>query len=193
MTQGITPISRTRALTRTEAVSKLPMVGKKTKAEEQDELNVQREALQNQLLTLKSSSDAASADAVQAVEAKLQELDQASGVQGAPTALDRLKGQTDRYEAGDKDPGIAALMEEEPSEEEESTATINTDAVDREIRELKEQVEELKRQSASETDPVRAEEIAREQKAVQAELQQKDNETYRKQHAEQSQTPAVMG
>lgn len=61
--------------------------------------------------------------------------------------------------------------------------TCDTDKVDREIKTLKKKREELERQIHSETDETRARELEAELARVEAELSQKDNDAYRRQHA----------
>lgn len=60
----------------------------------------------------------------------------------------------------------------------------NTDKVDREIEKLKERQEQLERQLRSEADSTKAAELERQLAQVRRELQQKDNDSYRRQHAE---------
>ena len=84
-------------------------------------------------------------------------------------------------------PGVPAAKEsaqpEGPAAKAE-TATYNTDKVDREIKELKEEIEQLKRQMERESDPARADQLRKRLAALEAELQQKDSDGYRRQHAE---------
>lgn len=60
--------------------------------------------------------------------------------------------------------------------------TGNTDAVDREIRKLKEKKEALEKRLVSETSEIKAEELKRRLSQVEEELRRKDNDTYRRQH-----------
>lgn len=64
------------------------------------------------------------------------------------------------------------------------TTTCNTDAVDREIEKLRKDSEQLEQQLRSAAgDPEKAEKLEKELDQVQRELQQKDNDGYRRQHA----------
>lgn len=68
-------------------------------------------------------------------------------------------------------------------EETSNVTTTNTDDVDREIERLKEKQEQLARELERESDPQRKEQLERELSQVEQELTQKDNDTYRRQHA----------
>ncbi|MCI8598148.1 MAG: hypothetical protein HFJ10_06875 [Lachnospiraceae bacterium] len=72
------------------------------------------------------------------------------------------------------------------SEEKAETCTVNTDKVDREIEKLKKKQAELKRQLNSETDERKIGDLEQELARVENELRQKDNDTYRRQHAQYS-------
>jgi len=61
--------------------------------------------------------------------------------------------------------------------------TGNTDKVDREIEKLKKTREALERQINLETDDAKIRELERKLAQVESELRQKDNDTYRRQHA----------
>lgn len=67
------------------------------------------------------------------------------------------------------------------NEPEEETVTGNTDSVDREIKNLRNKAQMLSRKLNS-ADENSAEEIQRELEQVNAELAQKDNDEYRRQH-----------
>lgn len=67
--------------------------------------------------------------------------------------------------------------------DESSEVTCNTDKVDREIKKLKEKQKELERQLRSETDEAKINDLERKLSQVTNELRQKDNDTYRRQHA----------
>ncbi len=62
------------------------------------------------------------------------------------------------------------------------TVTANTDQVDQEIRKLREEKEQLQQQLNSETDQQKIKELERKLATVQRELEQKDNDAYRRQH-----------
>ncbi len=81
----------------------------------------------------------------------------------------------------------AAEAEEKKAEEEkaqESATTIDTDRVDREIEELKEQVEELEQRLNLGGSLVDAEEVQQELTFAKIELHLKDNDTYRRANAQ---------
>lgn len=78
----------------------------------------------------------------------------------------------------DKAEDKPADKENEPKDE---TVTANTDSVDREIKSLRDKAQMLSRKLSS-ADEGTAEEIQRELEQVNAELAQKDNDEYRRQH-----------
>lgn len=63
------------------------------------------------------------------------------------------------------------------------SCTCSTDAADREIEQLKKKKEELERRISSETDDAKIKELEKELAQAESELRQKDNDTYRRQHA----------
>jgi len=135
-----------------------------------EDLLARQQAIQNQLLMRKSASDVPAGDDVEGLE---KELDQVSkeltaAPKSYPSALERLKGQRDEYI---------------PSGKGEQTVC-DTDQVDKEIQDLKEQVESLEKQAGEAADPAEAERLERELRAAEAQLQAKDNDAYRRQHAE---------
>ena len=65
----------------------------------------------------------------------------------------------------------------------EKRCTCNTDKVDREIERLKKQKQELERKISRETDENKAEDLKAKLAQAEKELRQKDNDTYRRQHA----------
>ena len=67
--------------------------------------------------------------------------------------------------------------------EKADSCTCSTDQVDREIEHLKKRQQELERQINSETDSKQIEELRKKLAQVERELSQKDNDTYRRQHA----------
>lgn len=79
------------------------------------------------------------------------------------------------------EPDKADKPEKEKSESEECTC--NTDKVDRELERLREKAERLEQQLRSASDE-EAEKLQKQLAAAQSELAQKDNDTYRKSHAE---------
>lgn len=72
--------------------------------------------------------------------------------------------------------------EENPAEEER--CTVNTDKVDREIKRLKEQKADIAQQMQRTQDPARQRQLGQWLEQIEAELRQKDNDAYRRQHAE---------
>ena len=86
-------------------------------------------------------------------------------------------------ESGEKRivPEERAFDRYEPENKSETT-TANTDMVDREIEQLKKQQEKLEERLRT-AGPEQAEDIRRQLDQVQRELAQKDNDTYRRQHA----------
>lgn len=68
------------------------------------------------------------------------------------------------------------------ADDREEETTGNTDQVDREIRELKQEQEELERQLHTEPDETKRKALETKLTQVERELSQKDNEAYRRQH-----------
>lgn len=70
-----------------------------------------------------------------------------------------------------------------PKKDEEKCTT-NTDKVDREIEKLKEQKQQLEQQiKAASEDKEKVKELEKELAQIESQLSQKDNDTYRRQHA----------
>ena len=69
------------------------------------------------------------------------------------------------------------------SDKEGQSCTCNTDKVDREIEKLKKQKQELEQQINRETDESKMEDLKARLAQIEKELGQKDNDTYRRQHA----------
>ena len=61
--------------------------------------------------------------------------------------------------------------------------TVNTDRVDQEIRKLREQKEQLEKSLQATEDPQKRAALEKQLSTMEAQLLQKDNDTYRKQHA----------
>ncbi|MCI8654132.1 MAG: hypothetical protein HFF11_10665 [Angelakisella sp.] len=78
----------------------------------------------------------------------------------------------------------AEAEEKKAREKEAKTATINTDRVDREIERLKEQIEELERQLNYGGSLVDTEKTEQELTLAKIALRLKDNDTYRRAHAQ---------
>jgi len=136
-----------------------------------EDLLARQQAIQNQLLMRKSASDAPAGDAVEELEKELDQVskDLTAAPKSYPSALERLKGQRDEYI---------------PSEKDGERMICDTDQVDEEIRDLKEQVESLEQQADKAQDPAEAERLEKELRAAEAMLQAKDNDAYRRQHAD---------
>ncbi len=73
--------------------------------------------------------------------------------------------------------------EQKASGDKAERCTCNTDRVDREIEALKAKQEALERQLHSETDDLKIKELEQKLARAESELRQKDNDTYRRQHA----------
>lgn len=95
----------------------------------------------------------------------------------------READRTPDAEKSERD-GAADGSEKKASAEGGETCTCSTDKVDREIAELKKKKQDLERRLGSETDEKKIEKMEKELAEVKRELQQKDNDTYRRQHAE---------
>ena len=66
------------------------------------------------------------------------------------------------------------------------SATYNTDKVDAEIKRLREQKQQFEKQLRSASDPQQAVMLQKQISRLEKELQQKDNDAYRREHAEKS-------
>lgn len=95
-----------------------------------------------------------------------------------------------RYWLGKDENGKPKIYFDDPEREEGTegpgkadSCTCSTDKVDREIEKLKKEKEELERQINSETDGSKVKELEKKLAQVESELRQKDNDTYRRQHA----------
>ena len=73
--------------------------------------------------------------------------------------------------------------EKSGSDKDGQSCTCNTDKVDREIEKLKKQKQELEQQINRETDESKTEDLKAKLAQIEKELSQKDNDTYRRQHA----------
>ena len=71
----------------------------------------------------------------------------------------------------------------EGKKDKDETWECNTDKVDREIEKLKKKQQELEQRLNSETDEAKIKDLERQLAQVEQELKQKDNDTYRRQHA----------
>ena len=93
----------------------------------------------------------------------------AEDASNAPDASDRNKGAEEPEKSG--------------SDKKAKSCTCNTDKVDREIEKLKKQKQELEQQINRETDETKVDALKAKLAQVERDLRQKDNDTYRRQHA----------
>ena len=98
-----------------------------------------------------------------------------------------------RYWPGKDEDGKPKIYFDDPEQDrkasgsEEERCTCNTDKVDREIEKLKKEQEKLERQlssAANHADNEKIRELERKLAQIESQLRQKDNDTYRRQHAE---------
>lgn len=89
-----------------------------------------------------------------------------------------------RFDAPQEDEDASDSPKPSAPEDRAETTTCDTDKVDREIENLRKIVERLERQLQVVTDGERAEKLEKQLEQAKQELQQKDNDTYRRQHAE---------
>ena len=92
-----------------------------------------------------------------------------------------------RYRLGKDEDGKPKIdfdgPEKSGSDKDGQSCTCNTDKVDREIEKLKKQKQELEHQINRETDESKIEDLKAKLAQIEKELSQKDNDTYRRQHA----------
>lgn len=94
------------------------------------------------------------------------------------------------YRMGQDENGNPKILYDDPKKVQKKSATgkaeectTNTDAVDREIEKLKEEKRQLEQQIQAETDDEKVKELEKKLAQVEAELNQKNNDTYRRQNA----------
>jgi len=94
------------------------------------------------------------------------------------------------YRMGQDENGNPKVLYDDPKKVQKKSAignaeecTTNTDAVDREIEKLKEQKRQLEQQIQAETDEKKVKALEKKLAQVEAELNQKNNDTYRRQNA----------
>ena len=94
------------------------------------------------------------------------------------------------YRMGQDENGNPKILYDDPKKVQKKSATgkaeectTNTDAVDREIEKLKEEKRQLEQQIQSESDENKVKELEKKLAQVEAELNQKNNDTYRRQNA----------
>lgn len=91
-----------------------------------------------------------------------------------------------RYRPGRDEDGQPKIYFDGPDKEEkeESSCTCNTDRVDREIEKLKSKMEALEQRLNTETDEAKVKDLEKQLAQVERELREKDNDTYRRSHAD---------
>ena len=94
---------------------------------------------------------------------------------------DAKKPEADAPE--EPDPADQGAKGPERKKDKDETWECNTDKVDREIEKLKKKQQELEQRLNSETDEAKIKDLERQLAQVEQELKQKDNDTYRRQHA----------
>lgn len=101
-----------------------------------------------------------------------------------PEAKDAASPEAPKAEDpdGEKEPMSPKKAAPPDKGDKEEKCTANTDAVDREIRKLKEKKEKLEAKLDRETDETKRESLERQLAQVENELRQKDNDSYRRQH-----------
>ncbi len=99
------------------------------------------------------------------------------------------KKPTGLYRVGQDENGNRKIFFEDPKKGKPESCVSNTDAVDREIRKLKEERQELEQRIRSASgDEKKVRELEKKLAQVEQELSQKDNDAYRRQHTVFSQT-----
>ncbi|MDE7478421.1 MAG: hypothetical protein K2M91_10805 [Lachnospiraceae bacterium] len=97
--------------------------------------------------------------------------------------LDRDENGNPTIQFDDPKKPVNAAQDKSPKASEES-CTANTDQVDKEIKNLKEEKKQLEQQlKAASADEEKTKNLEKKLAQVEAELSQKDNDTYRRQHA----------
>lgn len=86
------------------------------------------------------------------------------------------------FDDPERDEGADSLEPKAAGDKKEETYRGSTDQVDREIKALKQEKEQLKQRINSETDEAKREELKAKLAQVENELRQKDNDAYRRQH-----------
>ena len=98
-------------------------------------------------------------------------------------AADAPRQPEDAPEAEEPDPAGQGAKGPEGKKDKGETWECNTDKVDREIEKLKKKQQELEQRLNTETDEAKIKDLERQLAQVEQELKQKDNDTYRRQHA----------
>ena len=87
------------------------------------------------------------------------------------------------YWIGRDEQGAPKVCFDDPRGKPAETCTTNTDKVDRELEKLRGREEKLEQRLGAETDAAKVQELWQKLAQVQAELAQKDNDSYRRQNA----------
>ena len=106
-------------------------------------------------------------------------FDDPEAAEGAPVSPGAPRAE---YPDGEKEPMSPEKAGPPDKGGKEEKCVGNTDAVDREIRKLKEKKEKLEAKLDQETDETKRESLERQLAQVENELRQKDNDAYRRQH-----------
>lgn len=136
-------------------------------------------------------------DSAERLKAGQEKAEQASNVQKKDKASDKIPDQQDEYisseRSGAKPSGLYRVGQDENGKQKvfyddpkksAEKCTGNTDQVDREIEKLKEKKKELEQQiRLASGDEKKVRELENRLTQVESELSQKDNDTYRRQHA----------
>lgn len=126
--------------------------------------------------------------AAQAAPVRRAEMEPESAPAKPAPDLDKYVPEEERalsglYWVGRDEDGAPKVFFDDPEGKPAETCTMDTGRVDRELERLRRQREELARQAGAQTDPVKARALEQKLARVEAELAQKDNDTYRRQHA----------
>lgn len=167
------------------------------------DIQKQIEELEKQRAEKQQADCSVRAEKVQDIEKAMQE--EQAGVKASSTAL---KSRFDTFEHGSEtqkagvyafsrdDEGNPVIEFDDPEASQKSPSaapqdaskpqivktTVNTDAVEREIEKLKKSFSETKQRLAAASEPREKELLENKLTRLEAELKQKDNDTYRRQH-----------
>lgn len=97
---------------------------------------------------------------------------------------DEVKQSKDTSGTEDEKKRSAEDVQKQSTNQKMQKCTVNTDKVDREIEKLKEKKTELEQKLRMETEESKKQKLERELSQVEQELRQKDNDAYKRQHAE---------
>ncbi len=180
---GMTRPVSTGPVTRTAAVG--PRLQPEQSADDTEKLEKQRDTIQNQLTTIRGLTGQQEDETTAALENKLSGVkDQlAAAGTGKTGALERLQGKTDTY---DGVAGASLVQESQSDSDAAEQTTTDTDDIDREIESLENEQRELSSEvdaAGKRGDEAAWQRLMDELKSVQAELQQKETESYRREHS----------